>query len=1803
MALSALKTQIQDSLVTSVSERLFLPTDKLHEILTQESIRNAVKELLCGPEHCIKLAETIYNEGKRVFAMLIYNDWQDHIIAFRKYGALDSRLPLSEDDAVSIAGRDVGRRLARDTQWVFCPYTFPKNMWECDCQVERKMILPFISAEQIGSGAFSIVEKISISPSQQNFTAQGMGTVLAVRKRLNVKGSTQDFDREVRCLRLLNQLRHPNIISLWGSYTYREEQNFLFPYIDMDLGKFLLAKTRHQEFQWDFTFYSALAGLASALSKTHRLILDQVNHDVDFDAIGYHHDLRPPNVLVCANTFILADFGLGKFKRVEELSHTPYKSISGDYIAPECTDMEERPLTVNRAIDVWAFGCLMAEVVTYMLKGEQGIGEFRKKRLTSGRFPQWKDASFYQPHGAVKHEVINWMETLRNEYPCPDLAPHLIEISLDALQPNPQLRPDMNTIHRRLANLSMQKHFQSVSDMFHKIQGTEPVSTPLAQHHLESLQFAQKRFEVWGDVLALREDHISTQVCESSDTYARIMTSLLHALREESQERMSKDSSSLVSLPRLIVHKVEDLWTALPNDMLQLANNYWKEEIGKTGLAEQLPSPRNITHLDVPTARSASPTNILRSEFEEAARLFKDDLLNSIPFSEISKVTSVSDFYDITDKLQADQHMCGGLRNLSKIQLYLERLGGFIDVIGNIIHGNGEVLTILWGTLAFLLQLAGTLDEAYDSLVNAVAEIGQILPDFRASVSILNRNKETGEITVLFFKDILSFYRELLQPFTHPNWMHVFVSLWPKNYNSILEVARHIGRLTRLMRTEISLEHIQQEYEFRNHAMDSFKTQAAETRRQEFQRIKTSFNPCGYDETLYRLDNLRCQQTGDWLFRSRIFLDWIEDSQGEARKILWLKGIPGAGKTVLSSAIVEYLGCIKGAKTAFAFFTYQEAKTSALSIIHSLIFQLAGRDEGLMAIICESMCDDLKRKLTTAGDLLASLAHYVGPVYFVLDGADEISETERGRLVTELLRLAEANEELRIIFSARPEADLMRLLDKTAVAINVHDENEANIKNYVDQRTKYIFHKRQVYPKAQDVIIQLLEPLVRRAKGMFLYARLIMDLVANLHDLSEIQRELTVLPESLDDAYHRIIMRLVEHKDKRRATEAQRLLGWIACTPTPITIHEAHQALLVRPDDRDQVFNIVSKLDVVEILGPIVETVDTYIRFVHFTAKEYISSPHLGPQLIDITQATMDLAVQCIGYLCQHRYGSDLTEDEIRQNVCTGQYAFHAFSTRMWFELVCQYLQAIKTGDSLNELIHFIQMLLEARKIGDTYIAVEDGHINESEVENESEPSFDILKVKQPQVYQLLCKISLFRRRSFIFTGMTNNDTTKNNDDPTSISDTSRRIRQAFDDVLCKSLTHWTGSGTPCHEHCADILQYYGPRPFKCKFPQCEFWQHGFQERASRDKHEISHDSPLKCPFPGCEFGVVGFLSEKLRKDHTSKAHQNNSSDLSLGIQNVTQDEGETILLGLIKENQVETIKKILFAFPAILEHHKIDLRRKLQVFAAFQASSCILDLLGGPGDYVRTRDMGNHWRECVTKSIESRNISTLRCLLAKVNLWEAGLRRSGNFDLIAEFVSGDWDEGTKLFARELQRSLPKARRKGAPRVVTKGIFGSKIYIQKAASHKNGHQQLLILWKESGISRYRGPEWAKKYASPGLRYVAQYSHCLDLAAFLLQEGADVNWRISPKFRTALQLAAQSTSAEAAEMVRFLLLNGADPGADKLPHGNNPAVKISEEDGAKGIHKWLGKTWDELVEETERELKRRETAKISFSRIG
>jgi hypothetical protein len=85
---------------------------------------------------------------------------------------------------------------------------------------------------------------------------------------------------------------------------------------------------------------------------------------------------------------------------------------------------------------------------------------------------------------------------------------------------------------------------------------------------------------------------------------------------------------------------------------------------------------------------------------------------------------------------------------------------------------------------------------------------------------------------------------------------------------------------------------------------------------------------------------------------------------------------------------------------------------------------------------------------------------------------------------------------------------------------------------------------------------------------------------------------------------------------------------------------------------------------------------------------------------------------------------------------------------------------------------------------------------------------------------------------------------------------------------------------------------------------------------------------------------------------------------------------------------------------------------------------------------------------------------------------------------------------------------------------------------------------------------------------------------------LINGGADVNFRTVQKgnhqFTSLLMLAAGRSSQEAAEMMRLLLLSGADPNAYVKSRKKGELRTVAMQRGAKQLPRWLGMTWDELV---------------------
>jgi hypothetical protein len=186
-----------------------------------------------------------------------------------------------------------------------------------------------------------------------------------------------------------------------------------------------------------------------------------------------------------------------------------------------------------------------------------------------------------------------------------------------------------------------------------------------------------------------------------------------------------------------------------------------------------------------------------------------------------------------------------------------------------------------------------------------------------------------------------------------------------------------------------------------------------------------------------------CQaKTGWWFLRSKHFSDWKEEDDS----FLWLYGIPGCGKTILSSTIVEdIINCLPwtnsitsgsdattGIVVLHFYFDFNDAeKQSHAKMIRSLIVQLSSNTLSVpqcLRVTYES-CANGQRQPTaeTLLELLKSLIKGYQKVFLVLDALDEC--TKRFELLSFLNELSSWKLGASILVTSRREADIGETLD------------------------------------------------------------------------------------------------------------------------------------------------------------------------------------------------------------------------------------------------------------------------------------------------------------------------------------------------------------------------------------------------------------------------------------------------------------------------------------------------------------------------------------------------------------------------------------------------------------------------------------------------------------------------------------------------------------------------------------------------------------------------------------------------------
>ncbi|KPI45932.1 uncharacterized protein AB675_597 [Cyphellophora attinorum] len=415
----------------------FLPRTKARSLFPRRIIEKIIRELPMPPSYlesdireCIK---HVVDNGIHLLACCILAGKPECIFHFVKSKISDSDLPLDKktlmarhewvQDAVTFHGFPQHQRMltvldfalmspetsVRASRHDDLPGLFEKVSTEGNYfYVKPDVVVPFMAAKMVkdGVGGYGVVYEVEIHPEYHSFEENKFALKI-FQNHVRIR----NFDEESRVLTQLARLNNPSIVVPLASWQQNEEFYMLMPLANRNLASYLDGERKlYRTPAFCLHILKQLQNIASGIQSIHMLKVivtgaDEnlaVNTPANLQKLsGYHHDLKPANILVygqqtendySGESWKINDFGTARISTIvsgqdsrmhrDDNSADP-SGVDMEYGAPdqEISGIGGR----SRPYDIWAFGCIILEVLVWIFyEEEHSVGTFGYARWMDG---------------------------------------------------------------------------------------------------------------------------------------------------------------------------------------------------------------------------------------------------------------------------------------------------------------------------------------------------------------------------------------------------------------------------------------------------------------------------------------------------------------------------------------------------------------------------------------------------------------------------------------------------------------------------------------------------------------------------------------------------------------------------------------------------------------------------------------------------------------------------------------------------------------------------------------------------------------------------------------------------------------------------------------------------------------------------------------------------------------------------------------------------------------------------------------------------------------------------------------------------------------------------------------------------------------------------------------------------------------------------------------------------------------------------------------------------------------------------
>ncbi|KAL9093906.1 MAG: hypothetical protein Q9165_003829 [Trypethelium subeluteriae] len=414
------------------------------------------------------------------------------------------------------------------------------------------------------------------------------------------------------------------------------------------------------------------------------------------------------------------------------------------------------------------------------------------------------------------------------------------------------------------------------------------------------------------------------------------------------------------------------------------------------------------------------------------------------------------------------------------------------------------------------------------------------------------------------------------------------------------------------------------------------------------------------------LDSTRLRHlegTCRWLLQKPEFLDWLVGRRPDQEiSTFWLFGLPATGKTVISSVVIDHIQAILGDCCSYHFFSAgHQAKRTVAYCLRSVATQLARTSK------------EFREKLI----LLNSET-----------GISFSSQSQDFSVIWE--KIFEG-----IVFKLDFGAPTFWILD----AVDEADSHQADTQ---DDICAYVTNRIQQYlPDYKSVQLEVIDQVLRKARGSFLWVRLALESLDNWHTKDDIHNALHEVPSGIFPLYTRML-EAIEAQPSRNQHLSKRVLTWVTCSWRHLGLDELRAAL--EPE-----FQSFLKFEesIRQTCGHFVAIENRKVSIIHETARQLLLHDSSDrPAFIQARGGHTHLAITCLDHLSDdhwrrifHDLPADHTQDgDLKMSnrlvlaerghpllgYATCYWVYHLSHAALFFRQLTEKLEAFLTRYSLT---------------------------------------------------------------------------------------------------------------------------------------------------------------------------------------------------------------------------------------------------------------------------------------------------------------------------------------------------------------------------------------------------------------------------------------------------------------------------------------------------------------------------------------